>query len=160
MVSAIIVSIAPAASPSINSTMKNISSVGFAGKYVAPTKAPRPVKRQIELHIRRIFIILKLFFLMLTVLDIASGRFARNTPAINARLIPSVLVASMPMTSDSGIASIKIPSQIASAAPLAVFADANPSSLISAGDMAWVTSSRYSIVSVSTFFYSCDQFLM
>mmetsp|Transcript_98897 Transcript_98897/g.268593 ORF Transcript_98897/g.268593 Transcript_98897/m.268593 type:complete len:304 (-) Transcript_98897:411-1322(-) len=89
------------------------------GKAMDPTIAPMPVKTVMEDHIGRMISLRIPCCFMTPAEDIASGKLARNTPTTKASNWPmDAVFTRMPMTTLSGTASIKMPSQIISAACL------------------------------------------
>jgi len=67
----------------------------------------------IEVHISMIVMLFMPARFMITEEERASGKLARNTPRINVIEIPASCAHRIPMTSDSGTASMRMPSQIA-----------------------------------------------
>mmetsp|Transcript_44456 Transcript_44456/g.139364 ORF Transcript_44456/g.139364 Transcript_44456/m.139364 type:complete len:393 (+) Transcript_44456:371-1549(+) len=117
------VSIAPAARPSTPDTMISVtgSSLEPGGKRSAPMTAPTAVRKVIVHHISKIFLTWIPWAFMLPEELMLSGRLLRKTPMTKGSTASAeaFLLMRMPMTKDSGTASMRIPSQtmIAALAP-------------------------------------------
>mmetsp|Transcript_23801 Transcript_23801/g.65801 ORF Transcript_23801/g.65801 Transcript_23801/m.65801 type:complete len:239 (+) Transcript_23801:190-906(+) len=119
---AIMVSIAPAARPSTPETMNSVegSSLEPGGKSKAPMDAPKAVRNVMVHHMRRMFLTWIPCAFMLPEELMLSGRLLRKTPITKGSAasadeecelpVAADLLIRMPMTSDSGIASIRMPS--------------------------------------------------
>mmetsp|Transcript_12201 Transcript_12201/g.28615 ORF Transcript_12201/g.28615 Transcript_12201/m.28615 type:complete len:224 (+) Transcript_12201:289-960(+) len=115
IVCAIIVSIEPAATAWIPfCTISNSPSWSSSGTMRAPTKAPMPVVNMVVAHMARILAPLKPEDFMSPDELSASGKLLKKTDTTRTSAFLPVPTMN-PMTRDSGIASMKMPSQIITA---------------------------------------------
>jgi hypothetical protein len=90
---------------------KNAAYVNSPRKINEPMSAPMPVTAVIVNHINMIRALVSRCCSCIRIDDdSASGKLAKNTPAIKVTLMPVVDVTSEPMTKLSGTASINRPS--------------------------------------------------
>mmetsp|Transcript_120960 Transcript_120960/g.342200 ORF Transcript_120960/g.342200 Transcript_120960/m.342200 type:complete len:307 (+) Transcript_120960:84-1004(+) len=116
---AIMQSIAPPQSPSILAmTFATTGSSALpGGNTSAPTYAPMAVVKVMDAHMVRMDIFLMPCAYIVPADDMASGKFARKTPQTKVRRVLLVAVFTrIPMTTLSGILSMRMPNQIIIAA--------------------------------------------